>query len=130
MVDEAHSRGKPRTPIVAPAEQDIPTLVARLGDDVLELVEGKLALLKLDLEDTARGYGRTAVRVGLAAATLAIGIALAACGLAFAVAYVLPADLHPLLARASAFGLVGTIAIALGAMVLWNARTLLRRDHE
>src|SRR6185369_13818200 len=56
--------------------------------------------------------------VAIAAATVAIGMALAGSGLAFASAWILPAELDPLLARAAAFGAVGVLTAAAGGFVV------------
>jgi hypothetical protein len=49
----------PREPIVdgSVSDEDLPTLLVRLGDGDRRASRRKLTLLKLDLEDTVRGYG-------------------------------------------------------------------------
>ncbi len=97
---------------------DVAALLARLGDDVVRLVDGKLGLVKLDVEEQMRDYaGRLATRA-VAAVVVAVGVTLAAAGLAFGVAALLPASLDPLLARAAAFASVGTVGVAAGLVVL------------
>jgi hypothetical protein len=97
--------------------EDLPALVARLGDQIAVLVDGKLRLLKLDVEDEVRSYARETLFVGLGAVAVAIGVTLVAAGLAFALAYVLP-TLDPLLVRAIAFGVVGALGVVGGMVVL------------
>lgn len=99
-------------------DDDLTALLARLGDDVVTLVESKLGLLKLDVEAQVQGYAREATTRALAAAIVAIGVALLAAGLAFTVAWLLPASLDPLLARALAFGGIGALGIGGGLVVL------------
>ncbi|MEO6028240.1 MAG: hypothetical protein ABIR79_15355 [Candidatus Binatia bacterium] len=114
---------RPREPISAPAaDQDLPALVARLGDGILGLLDSKITLLKLDVQETIRAYERETVALALAAITVAIGVTLVGCGLAFVLVYALPSTLDPLLARALAFGVIGTLAVISGVV------TLLRRS--
>jgi hypothetical protein len=99
-------------------DDDLPTLVARLGEDVLGLLDSKLGLIKLDVEQEVRGYGRVLLTQALAAAVVAVGVALGAAGVAFALAWLLPSALDPLLGKALAFGAVGLVGIGGGLLVL------------
>ncbi len=108
-------RGAASTPA---AEQDLPALVARLGDGILGLLDSKITLLKLDVQETIRAYERETVTLALAAITVAIGATLVGIGLAFVLVYALPSALDPMLARALAFGAIGTLAVLAGAGAL------------
>ncbi len=99
-------------------DEDLTALVAKLGDDLLRLVDGKLGLMKLDIEDEARRYGRELVAWAMAAVVIAVGLAACVASLAFALASVLPVALDPLLQRAVAFGAVGLFGIVAGWIVL------------
>ena len=99
-------------------DDDLTALLARLGEDVVTLVDSKLGLLKLDLEAQVRGYARDAFMRVVAAVIAAVGVGLFAAGLAFVVVWFLPASLDPLLARALACAAIGTLAIGTGAIVL------------
>jgi len=107
-----------REPIHVGKTEELPALVARLGDDVLRLLDGKLGLFKLDMEEQARGYARELLLGAVAALVIAGGVILAAAGLAFAVAYLLPSQLDPLLLQALAFGTIGVIASFAGWVAL------------
>jgi uncharacterized membrane protein YqjE len=103
---------------VRPGDADLTALLARLGDDVVRLVDGKLSLIKLDVEEQVRAHVRAVTVGAIAAVVVAVGVTLVAAGVAFAVAAALPASLDPLLARAIAFALVGAVGIGAGVAVL------------
>lgn len=100
------------------SDADVTALLARLGDDVVRLVDGKLGLIKLDVEDQIRDYGRMLAARALAALVVAVGVTLLAAGVAFAVAAAFPASLEPLLARAIAFALIGAVGVGGGVAFL------------
>ena len=103
---------------VRSSDADVTALLARLGDDVVRLVDGKLGLIKLDVEEQIRDYAKGLATRAVAAVVVAVGVTLAAAGLAFGVAALLPASLAPLLARAVAFALVGAVGVGAGVFVL------------
>lgn len=103
---------------VSRTDADATALLARLGDDVVRFVDGKLGLIKLDVEEQIRGYAGGLATRALAAIVAVVGSTLMAVGLAFAVAALFPGSLDPLLARAVAFALVGAVAGGAGMLVL------------
>ena len=106
--------------------EDLPALVARLGEDVLRLVDSKLSLLRLEIEAEARGYVKSALGLAIAAVVATVGIVLVATALAFAVGHLLPADrFDPLILRALAFGLVGALCVVVGLLVYRKAMSRL-----
>ncbi len=111
----------PREAVPVGTGEELPELVAQLGNDLLRLIDGKLGLLKLDLEDAARGYLRHLVLAATAALVMAGGLILGAAGLAFALASFLPGGLDPLHARAIAFGTIGGAAGVGGWIVFRHA---------
>ena len=65
--------------------ESLPTLVSRLGDDVMELFKSQLELFKVEVKEEANSYARgiTAIAVGAVIAT--VGFALLNVAIAFAV---------------------------------------------
>lgn len=108
---------RPHEAVPAGALEDLPELVAHLGNDLVRLLDGKLGLLKIDLEEQARGYVRELLVTVTAAIVAAGGLLLVAVGLSFTLAYLLPSSLDPLLLRALAFAVVGSV-IALGGWLV------------
>lgn len=101
-----------------PAGADLTALLARLGDDVVTLIDSKLGLLKLDVEAEVRRYEHAALARVAWAAVGVIAVAFVATGLAFVVAWGLPSSLDPRLAHALAFGGIGVLGVAAAWMVL------------
>lgn len=104
-------------------DADVTALLARLGDDVVRLVDGKLSLIKLDVEEQIRDYARVLTVRAVAAVVVAVGVTLVAAGVAFAIAAALPPSLEPLLARSIAFALVGALGVGTGVAVLRRKET-------
>ena len=56
--------------------EQLPTLFSRLGDDVMQLVNSQLALLKVELTEEANTFARRAIMIAVGAAIGGIGFAL------------------------------------------------------
>lgn len=108
----------------------LPALVARLGEDVLSLVDTKLSLLKIEIEEDLRGYGRSLFAIGVAGVVGAVGFALLNVAVAFVVVDLLrEMELRPALQHGLAFGVTGVVYLLVGATLVLRARDrLVRRD--
>lgn len=60
-------------------------LIARLGEDVVQLVDTKLSLLKVELSEEAHAYARHGITLLVAGVISAVGFALLNVAIAFAV---------------------------------------------
>src|SRR5687768_1406860 len=70
----------------APADNEsLPNLVSRLGDDIMQLVNSQLALLKVEIKEEANAYARGAAMIAFGAAVAVVGFALLNVAIAFAV---------------------------------------------
>jgi len=104
-------------------EEGLPDLVGRLGENVVELVDSKLGLLKVELDEAARAYAAGAIELAIAAIVALVGFALSATALAFALVYLFPEGwLDPSLNRALAFGMVGSVALVTGVVFTLRGR--------
>ena len=56
--------------------EQLPGLFSRLGDDVMQLVNSQLALLKVELKEEANTFARGAIMIAVGAAIGGIGFAL------------------------------------------------------
>jgi uncharacterized membrane protein YqjE len=56
--------------------EQLPTLFSRLGDDVMQLLNSQLALLKVELKEEANTFARGAIMIAVGAAIGGIGFAL------------------------------------------------------
>jgi uncharacterized membrane protein YqjE len=69
-----------------PAENEsLPNLISRLGEDIMQLVNSQLALLKVEIKEEANAYARGAAMIAFGAAVAVVGFALLNVAIAFAV---------------------------------------------
>lgn len=67
------------------SEENLPSLVGRLGDDVMQLFDTKLSLLKVEIKEEASEYARDGIMIGVGGVIAAIGFALLNVALAFGI---------------------------------------------
>ena len=60
-----------------PKPRVYPVLVGRLGDDVMQLFDTKLSLLKVEIKEEANAYARGGIAISLGGIVAAVGFALA-----------------------------------------------------
>jgi uncharacterized membrane protein YqjE len=65
--------------------ESLPSLLTRLGDDVMQLINSQLALFKVELKEEAGTYARGAVGIAIGGVVTVIGFALLNVAIAFAV---------------------------------------------
>ena len=63
--------------------ESLPALFGRLGDDVVELLDTKLTLLRVELKEDVSVYGRAGTLLGIGAAIATVGFALVNVAIAF-----------------------------------------------
>jgi uncharacterized membrane protein YqjE len=66
-------------------DESLPTLFSRLGDDVMQLFDTKLSLLKVEIKEEANAYARGGIMIGVGGIIAAIGFALLNVALAFGI---------------------------------------------
>jgi uncharacterized membrane protein YqjE len=75
-----------RLATTTPVENEsLPNLISRLGDDIMQLVNSQLALLKVEIKEEANAYARGAAMIAFGAAVAVVGFALLNVAIAFAV---------------------------------------------
>jgi len=77
-----------RADVPAPAQagvdlENLPTLLGKLGDDVMRLVDTKLSLVKVELKEDASFYARNGAMMAVGAMVALIGFALVNVAVAF-----------------------------------------------
>jgi uncharacterized membrane protein YqjE len=65
--------------------ESLPSLLSRLGDDVMQLINSQLALFKVELKEEASTYARGAALIAVGGVITVIGFALLNVAIAFAV---------------------------------------------
>src|SRR3982751_3366696 len=75
-----------RVPAVQNENENLPGLIGRLGDDVMQLVDTKITLLKVELKEEANAFVSSAVMIAIGGVIATIGFALVNVAIALAVA--------------------------------------------
>jgi len=65
--------------------ESIPSLLSRLGDDVMQLINSQFALFKVEIKEEASAYARHAAVIALGGVVATIGFALLNVAIAFGV---------------------------------------------
>jgi uncharacterized membrane protein YqjE len=65
--------------------EGLPTLLSRLGDDVVQLINSQFALFKVEIKEDVNAYIRGAITIAIGAVVALIGFALLNVALAFGV---------------------------------------------
>jgi Putative Actinobacterial Holin-X, holin superfamily III len=99
--------------------ESLPGLLGRVGEDLATLLDAKLGLLKLEVEEDMRAYARGGVAIGLGSVVAAVGFGLFNIGIAFIMS-VLIADsqLSQPMKYALGFMITGAIDLILGGGVI------------
>jgi len=99
--------------------ESLPSLLSRLGDDLVQLFDTKLALLKVEIKEEANAYTRGAVMIGVGAIIAAIGFGLLNVAVAFAVSTLFAATTLSEAAKyALGFVITGIFYLAIGSIVI------------
>ena len=109
---------------IAPADaqksdESLPSLFGRLGDDVMQLFDTKMSLLKVELKEEANEYARDGVMIGIGGMVAAIGFALLNVALAFGISTLFAnADLSQPAKYAIGFVTAGVLYLIVGALMI------------
>ena len=121
----------PLTPeIVKSDNESLPSLVARLGDDVMQLFDTKLSLLKVELKEEANGYARAGIMIAVGGIVAAIGFALLNVALAFGIS-TLFADtaLSQPAKYAVGFVAAGVLYLIVGSIIISTMKNRLAKQN-
>jgi uncharacterized membrane protein YqjE len=87
MAEVERRRADALAPAQAAADlENLPTLVGKLGDDVMRLLDTKLSLVKVELKEDAAFYARNGAFTAVGAMVALIGFALVNVAVAFFIA--------------------------------------------
>jgi uncharacterized membrane protein YqjE len=119
------------TPATVPAENEsLPSLIARLGDDVMQLVNSQLALLKVEIKEEANAYARGAAMIAFGAAVAVVGFALLNVAIAFAVSTLFAkANFSQPASYALGFLATGGFYLIVGAIVMLVVKNRLAKQN-
>jgi len=109
--------------------ENLPSLLGRLGDDVMVLLDTKLSLLKVELKDEANEFARDGIMIGVGGIIAAIGFALLNVALAFAIS-TLFANFELSQAAKYAIGFVaaGVLYLITGGLIVLSMKNRLAKQ--
>ncbi|CAN5778217.1 hypothetical protein BH18ACI4_BH18ACI4_19710 [soil metagenome] len=106
--------------------ESFPALVGRLGDDVMQLFDTKLSLLKVELKEEANAYARGGIAIALGGVVSAVGFALLNVAVAFAVSTLFANSSFSQPAKyAMGFVLTGLFYLVIGGIVILTVKNRL-----
>ena len=110
----------PKTTLSTPAENEsLTSLVSRLGDDVMQLFDTKLSLLKVEVREEVNQLARGGITVALGAIIAAIGFALVNVAIAFGVSTLFAqTELSQPAKYALGFVITGLFYLLVGGLIL------------
>ncbi|MDQ3668356.1 MAG: phage holin family protein [Acidobacteriota bacterium] len=116
----------PRDSSLKPETDSLPSLVGRLGDDVMQLFDTKLSLLKVELKEEANAYARAGIAIAVGGIVSAVGFALLNVAVAFAVSTLFAsANLSQAAQYALGFVLTGVFYLVIGGIVVLTVKNRL-----
>ncbi len=110
-------------------DESLPGLLGRVGEDLATLLDAKLGLLKIEIEEDIRACARGGVAIGVGSVIAAVGFALLNVGIGFVISALFEqTQLSPPMKYALGFLITGAIYLLLGGgIVLVNKKRLARR---
>ena len=129
MADLERSTAAAPAPLATTELENIPSLVGRLGDDVMKLLDTKLSLLKVEVKEDVDVYVRGGVMIGIGGVIAAVGFALLNVALAFAISVFMPANWSQPSRYAVGFVVTGALYLIVGGIIIMMMKSrLARRD--
>jgi uncharacterized membrane protein YqjE len=99
--------------------EGLPSLVARLGDDVMQLFDTKLSLLKVEMKEEATEYARDGALIAVGGIIAAVGFALLNVALAFGISMLFAGtDLTQPAKYAIGFVSAGLLYLVVGGIII------------
>jgi uncharacterized membrane protein YqjE len=96
----------------------LPTMLSRLGDHVMELLDAKLGLLKIELKEEGSVYARLAALIAVGGVIAAIGFLLVNVAIAFFISRLFVDSFTEPVAYALGFVVTGVIYLVVGAILV------------
>ena len=110
--------------------EGLTTLLGRLGDDVMQLINSQLALFKVEIKEEANAYIRGAITIAIGAVIAAIGFALINVAVAFGVATLFAGtELSQPATYALGFVITGIFYLLVGGVVVMIIKSRLAKQE-
>jgi uncharacterized membrane protein YqjE len=108
--------------------EDLPTLFSRLGDDVMQLFDTKMSLLKVEIKEEANAYARGGAMIAVGGIIAAIGFALLNVAVAFGISTLFAATTLSQPAKyAIGFVTAGVLYLIVGAIIISTMKSRLAK---
>ena len=110
--------------------ESLPSLFTRLGDDVMQLFDTKMSLLKVELKEEANNYARGGAMIAVGGVIASIGFALLNVALAFGIATLI-SDINISQPAKYAIGFVtaGVLYLIVGAIIVTTMKNRLAKQN-
>jgi uncharacterized membrane protein YqjE len=109
--------------------ESLPTLFSRLADDVMQLFNSQLTLLKVEIKEEANAYLRGAIMIGLGAVVALIGFGLLNVAVAFGVSTLFAqSNFSQAASYALGFVITGIFYLLVGAVVVTAVKSRLAKQ--
>ena len=110
--------------------ESLPTLFSRLGDDVMQLFDTKISLLKVEIKEEANAYARSGVMIAVGGIVAAIGFALLNVALAFGISTLFAdSNLSQPAKYAIGFVTAGVLYLIVGTIIVSVMKNRLAKQH-
>jgi uncharacterized membrane protein YqjE len=110
--------------------ENLPTLFSRLGDDVMQLFDTKMSLLKVEIKEEANAYARGGAMIAVGGIIAAIGFALLNVALAFGIStFFADTALSQPARYAIGFVTAGVLYLIVGAVIISVMKSRLAKTH-
>jgi uncharacterized membrane protein YqjE len=120
MGDKEKSAGAGQPPT---AGESLPSLIGRLGEDIVTLLDTKLELLKIEVKEDINAFLRGSLSIGVGGLIVVIGFSLANIAFAFLVSALFEkTQLSQPLKYAFGFLITGAIYLVIGVAVILRAK--------
>jgi uncharacterized membrane protein YqjE len=111
------------------SDESLPTLFTRLGDDVVQLFDTKMSLLKVEIKEEANEYVRDGAMIAVGGIIAAIGFALLNVALAFGISTLFAnADLSQPAKYAIGFVSAGVLYLIIGGILVMTMKNRLAKQ--
>jgi len=118
-----------RVPASPVDTENLPHLISRLGDDVMELVDTKISLLKVEVKEEANTFIRGGVLIAIGGVIATVGFVLVNVAVALGVATLFAgSNLTSAAQYALGFVLTGAIYLVLGSIIVLAMKARLARQ--
>ena len=108
---------------------NLPSLFSRLGDDVMQLFDTKMSLLKVELKEEANTYARGGAMIAVGGVIAAIGVALLNVALAFGIsALIANMDISQPAKYAIGFVAAGVLYLIVGGIIVTTMKNRLAKQ--